>query len=391
MSAKKVFTHSGELLASFLTDLKPSKTQQDFDNMVARITTTTGTTQSTFWDIQNINREEVLTIIKRDTLQEIENLSIGDGVKEVQIIEAVQALWNNLKYTDVRTEAQFQALLENYCERLAQIYKNFGILNRSTQRASTALNNAISSLLYKKLDYFIGSDEDKSTIYYRFQGSTLKIANGQGNTQTFYPVIRAKETTANGKDYVLGDTLYIGGTNNDQFKSIELTQETKVQGDLIIADGFELIGTAIVSRFGDVAEYYSSDKVYSPGTLLELDTQNNNEVTIYKGNADSITIGIVSENPGFILNEAIKEENPNIIHLPVVLTGKSPVRVLGEVHKGDYLIPLYNHKYPGCCKAIKAIYIDGIKSIGIALESSLPSLGNESANNDIHLINAKIN
>lgn len=398
MSAKKVFTHTGELLSKFLLEIKENnKNNEALDNVLVDILSVNTTVHELYWNIKHVNREEVLAFLKKETTKEIENLKITDGNREIQILEATQLLWDSVAFLDAKSEGQFQAIAESHSNRFAEIYKKIGKLNRSYIRGINNLLDIISKLQYKKLDYFIGDAIDKSMVYYKFTGSELRAANGIKTNQLFHQMLRVQEIAAAGGaagDYVLGKKVYLGGIKDAQFNEVVVTQNMTAEGNITIADGFELIGTALKSRYGDVAEYYSSDKIYSPGTLVQLDLDNSTEVTQYLGKDDSIQIGIVSENPGFILNEGIINEDPNIIHLPIVLTGKSPVKVFGDVRKGDALFPLTGTSQVGCCIAIqynrRLKYQNdfGVNQIGIALESSIPSIGNYE---DINLVMAKIN
>ena len=398
MSAKKVFTHTGELLSKFLLEIKETnKNNEALDNVLVDILSVNTTVHELYWNIKHVNREEVITFLKKETVKEIENLKITDGNREIQILEATQLLWDSLEFLDAKSEGQFQAILESHSNRFAEIYKKIGKLNRTYIRGINNLLDIISKLQYKKLDYFIGDAIDKSMVYYKFTGSELRAANGIKTNQLFYQMLRVQETATPGGaagDYTLGKKVYLGGIKDAQFNEVVITQNMLTEGNITIADGYELIGTALKSRYADVAEYYSTDKIYSPGTLLQLDLDNSNEATQYLGKEDSVVVGIVSENPGFILNEQIIDENPKIIHLPIVLTGKSPVKVYGDVRKGDVLFPLTGTSQVGSCIAIpynrKHKYQNeyGVDPIGIALESSIPSIGDFE---NINLVMAKIN
>lgn len=74
-------------------------------------------------------------------------------------------------------------------------------------------------------------------------------------------------------------------------------------------------GTAYRARWGDLAEYYSSDKVYPAGTLITMGC-GAAEIT----QAITECNGIISERPGYELGE---KKTPK--DLPVALVGKVPV------------------------------------------------------------------
>lgn len=92
-------------------------------------------------------------------------------------------------------------------------------------------------------------------------------------------------------------------------------------------------GTATKARYADLAERYASDATYVPGTLLSIG--GTHEVTITSGAYDYNYFGVVSTNPGLVLNDAV---GSNATHPLVAIAGRVPVRVIGPVRKGQRLI-----------------------------------------------------
>ena len=84
--------------------------------------------------------------------------------------------------------------------------------------------------------------------------------------------------------------------------------------------------TAMAARWADLAELYQADQKYDPGTLVEFSGPN--ELTIAKTNAN----GCVSEKPAVILNYRTQ-----INSIPLVLTGRTRVKVIGSINKFDKL------------------------------------------------------
>lgn len=85
----------------------------------------------------------------------------------------------------------------------------------------------------------------------------------------------------------------------------------------------DINGTALKAYWADLAECYQLDQQYPPGTCLQFGGQK--ELTI----ATDTVNAVVSAQPGFVLN------NGN--GTPVCLSGRVPVRVIGEVQKFDKL------------------------------------------------------
>lgn len=87
----------------------------------------------------------------------------------------------------------------------------------------------------------------------------------------------------------------------------------------------DIQGTAVRARWADLAECYSTDAKYPPGTLLQFGGLR--ELTLAKTKVNAV----VSTKPGFVLNSDQQG-------IPVCLTGRVPVRVIGTVNKFDHLV-----------------------------------------------------
>jgi len=96
------------------------------------------------------------------------------------------------------------------------------------------------------------------------------------------------------------------------------------------------------AQYADVAEYYTSDDVYHPGTVVVFG--GTAEVTISKQSADNTVAGVVSTNPAYIMNAGIQSQQS----VAVALTGRVPTRVLGPVRKGNMMISAPNGYAQAC-------------------------------------------
>ena len=115
-------------------------------------------------------------------------------------------------------------------------------------------------------------------------------------------------------------------------------------------------GSKLQSTYADLAEYYSADKPYIPGTVLEFG--GDKEVTI-AGIETNKVAGVVSSDPAYVMNGNISAEHPVII----ALIGRAPVRVVGHINKGDMLVSAGN----GFAKSIATPKLGTV--IGKAIES----------------------
>lgn len=96
-------------------------------------------------------------------------------------------------------------------------------------------------------------------------------------------------------------------------------------------------GTATSARYADLAEKYLSDNDYEIGTVMVI----GGEKEITAGMWGQRAIGVISENPAFMMNRDLEGG------VYVALKGRVPVKVTGSVRKGDRLIAANN----GCAVA----------------------------------------
>jgi hypothetical protein len=88
-------------------------------------------------------------------------------------------------------------------------------------------------------------------------------------------------------------------------------------------------GVSTQAKYADLAEKYSSDSDYQPGTVVVFG--GDEEITVTETFADVRVAGVISSNPAYLMNAAASG-------LPVALRGRVPVQVLGAVSKGDLLV-----------------------------------------------------
>lgn len=91
-----------------------------------------------------------------------------------------------------------------------------------------------------------------------------------------------------------------------------------------------LPGSTWQATFADLAEYYTADEIYEPGTVLVFGGEK--EVTATDTYADIRVAGVVSTNAAYIMNAECVGTRACI-----ALQGRVPVKVVGKVRKGDLL------------------------------------------------------
>jgi hypothetical protein len=107
---------------------------------------------------------------------------------------------------------------------------------------------------------------------------------------------------------------------------------------------------APVTTGADLAEnYYSDDKTLKPGDIVSLDKDFEGGVRRSSGKGDSHVIGVISTQPGIVLDEihdpnkgvqVLDEKYAGKVPVAVALAGRIPVNVSienGPIKPGDYL------------------------------------------------------
>ncbi len=85
------------------------------------------------------------------------------------------------------------------------------------------------------------------------------------------------------------------------------------------------------ATYADLAEYYESDKLYEPGTVLVFG--GNKEVTTSNVKNDHRVAGVVSTDPAYVMNNDCPGDKAC-----VALVGRVPCKVIGTVRKGDLMV-----------------------------------------------------
>jgi hypothetical protein len=131
-----------------------------------------------------------------------------------------------------------------------------------------------------------------------------------------------------------------------------------------------MYGKAIQAQYADLAEHYTADDLYGPGTVVVFGGEQ--EITTTDISHDPRAAGVISTDPAYLMNAA----TPG---LPVALTGRVPCQVLGPVFKGQVLVTsctigtaqgIDNTKYvPGCVigKALATINSNTIETIEVVV------------------------
>ena len=357
MSGKKVFTHAGELLANFFsikrnTDNKATKNEDVLEYLgKSEILQNTEVDKKEFEKQYELNKQQTLTEIDNYIFKKFNNYKITDGVKEIPVNEMTQRLYHDLKNVDATTQAQFKALAKFLSIKMAEQIKNSNEQYRQFSYEISKGSTALSNLVNRPLDYFVGSAIDAKRIYYKFSGNRLLVANGDAQNQTWIEIFRMSSVSVGGQAQA-GTDFMIGGASGDRIATVSINKPTNINGDLKVTNG-EIYGIVTASRFADVAEFYSCNKKLASGSLVGINNIEPNcdsgsydedvpdkvgEIKLY--NTHTEYLGVVSSKPGFVLNKPFDLDpsckiGDELWSIPIVLTGRSPVKLINKGKRGD--------------------------------------------------------
>jgi len=111
-------------------------------------------------------------------------------------------------------------------------------------------------------------------------------------------------------------------------------------------------GTATQARYADLAEKYSTEQEWPVGTAMAVCDHADHETG--PANASSIAIGVISENPAYLMNSEAEGQ-------AIALKGRVPVRIVGSVRKGQAVYAWEN----GVCSTVATSAL-----VGVALNSN---------------------
>lgn len=188
----------------------------------------------------------------------------------------------------------------------------------------TVVNNGISTTGNVIANYYLGS--------------ALSVS---GNV-TAASVIGTIATANQSAITTVGTLASLSVTGNITGGNLSVGSGTITVGNIVSGAG-NLLGTignattwfgnayvkAVNALYADLAENYTADAEYAPGTVVIFGGIN--EITTTTEFADERVAGVVSTNPAYLMNSS----QPGTA---VALRGRVPVRVIGPVTKGDSLV-----------------------------------------------------
>ena len=123
-------------------------------------------------------------------------------------------------------------------------------------------------------------------------------------------------------------------------------------------------GLQIDANYADLAERFESDVALVPGTVVELGGIN--EITQVNTDLSENVFGVISTRAAYLMNS---NAGSNDTHPPVAMTGRVPVRTIGQVSKGDRLVSAGN----GLARSAQPGEATAFNVIGRALRNKVDS------------------
>ena len=211
-----------------------------------------------------------------------------------------------------------------------------------------------------------------------FQGTATNATSLNGVTASSFMRTNANTSTT-GTLAVINNTGLTVGTNGDLAISVSGTAINFTNNDTngninfvinkagvpttamtINGSTGAITGNQIDANYADVAERFASDTEYAPGTVVELG--GTAEITMASTELSESVFGVISTRAAYLMNS---KAGTDLTHPPVAMTGRVPVRVIGQVTKGDRLVSAGN----GLARAAKSGEATSFNVIGRALES----------------------
>jgi len=130
-------------------------------------------------------------------------------------------------------------------------------------------------------------------------------------------------------------TIAVTAANSYTFAtgSFAPSANATVQLGLTGARWSNIWGLASSAQYADLAERYSSDEIYDPGTVVVFG--GSAEITVTNKDHDRRVAGVVSTAPGYLMNDNNEQDD---LMIAVGLTGRVPTKVVGPVEKGDLIV-----------------------------------------------------
>ena len=219
--------------------------------------------------------------------------------------------------------------------------------------------------------YNFGTGAATGSLYFIAASNAYGLTKngGGGDVVTFQPtginidgVTTLPKANANTTQFLRGDGTWASvpvNTNLSALTTTVITTGAATTAGTITGAWTLTSGSTLQATYADLAEWYTSDKKYEPGTVLVFG--GTHETTTTDKLADTRAAGVVTTNPAYTMNNELAK---TINSVCLALQGRVPCKVIGKVNKGDLLTTAASPGY-----AIRANNPAVGTIIGKALES----------------------
>ena len=234
--------------------------------------------------------------------------------------------------------------------------------------------------------YFASSTSGALTAVKQDSGLTYNPSSGSLTSATFIGALTGNATTATTASGVSANSVALSTDTTGNYVAAGAVSGTGLSGSagaegatftvtsnatdantgstIVARDGSGnfsagvITATATATRYADLAERYTADADYEPGTVVELGGEQ--EVTQTTRPRSVAIAGIVSTDPAYLMNSDSEG-------ISVALMGRVPCKVIGKINKGDILV---SSMTPGHAEAHRDLHSPPAGSaIGKAIDS----------------------
>lgn len=171
-------------------------------------------------------------------------------------------------------------------------------------------------------------------------GTASTVTNNAQPTITSVGTLTSLAVTGN---VTAGNLTTSGTTGSLSVNNITHTG-TNAVGNIGSASSFfnQVFATATTALYADLAEKYTADQTYLPGTVVSFG--GTAEITVSTAHNDRRIAGVVSANPSYLMNAGLEANHTAV----VALQGRVPCMVQGTVAKGDMMVSAGNGRAQAC-------------------------------------------
>ena len=154
-----------------------------------------------------------------------------------------------------------------------------------------------------------------------------------------------------------------GTTNTGTLQSTTITTGSNSTAGTITGDYTLTAGSTLNATYADLAEKYTADADYAPGTVVLFAGEA--ELTAVGVAGSHAVAGIITTNPAQVYNaECTAGEGEFVVELALI--GRVPCKVIGPVHKGDLIVSSAQPGF-GCAADLDTVKVGTV--IGKAITS----------------------